>query len=257
MTLTADIEATYENVYATCTRCGTRNVYNRCTDLKTLEPIANATVVCTTCDETFSIAGDLINTAHQMLLFDCRPLFDSKRYMQTVLGIAQAYEIFFDHFLHVQLVYRSFVADGRDDLDRMNRLEQRLYEKLERYTFEPMRRLVLRAAVDGLAPKTLDEAEATVDRIPEKTGKVPIVARPEIEAVARERLRSLLLGLSEATVNKLRNQVVHKRAYRPTRDETWQEYENASRVLFGLTNELRLEGDAEFYINGGDRNWLT
>jgi hypothetical protein len=59
--------------------------------------------------------GDSINPAHDMLLFDCHELIERKRYMQCVLTVAQAYEVFFNHFLHVQVLYRAFARGGDDD----------------------------------------------------------------------------------------------------------------------------------------------
>ncbi|MBI3200843.1 MAG: hypothetical protein HYZ29_04800 [Myxococcales bacterium] len=247
----ADIEATYENVHATCPLCAHQNVYNRRSDLNNLRPIDNARVKCENCSDQFDIVGDLINPAHEMLLLDCRPLFDRKHYMQCVLGIAQAYEVFFDHFLHVQLVYRPLGTGG--DLDFANQLREKLYAKVERFTFEPMRRLFLGMVLGGVAPATLADSEALIDAFPERGGNIRAVSRDELAAVTNEGQRELLLGLHQTTINQLRNQVIHKDAYRPTRDEAWAAYEEASRILFGLTSELRLRGNANYYINGGDR----
>jgi hypothetical protein len=244
-----DIDPTYENAMATCPACQARNIYNRRSDLKTLRPVDRASVTCESCGAAFAIGSDLINPAHKMLLLDCRPFFERKQYMQMVLGIAQAYEVFFNHFLHVRLVYRP----GRDATpEELNELSERLYKKVKKLTFDPMRKVFLRLVLDGKDPQNAADARTFIDAIPGEAKPVPAVPRPDIEAVANDRLRPLLLGMLDANINSLRNKVVHKDAYRPTRDESWSAYEDACRVLFGLTAALRIRGSAEFYINGGD-----
>ena len=242
------VDSTYENVTAPCPQCAVRNVYNRESDLRNLRPVVRASVACEACKQAFAICGDLINPAHQMLLLDCGPLIEGKHYMQAALGIAQAYEVFFSHYLYVTLIYRPFARDGGDDLERLGRLKELVYKTIERKTFEPMRQLVLRLIVEGCRPKTLAEAEAAIASL----GAKDSVRRAEVEAVATEPRRTMMLGLFDTTVHTLRNKVVHKEAYRPTREETRTAYEDTSRILFGLTEELGLGGTEEHYINGGD-----
>jgi len=116
-----------------------------------------------------------------------------------------------------------------------------------------MRRLFLRLVIDEKAPKTLTAAEAVIAALPVRGCNVPPVAEQDIDAVSDRPLRELLRGLSGSKIDELRNRVVHKDAYRPTREEAESAHDQARKVLHGLTNQLRLRGDAEWYINGGER----
>lgn len=245
------VDGTYESVAATCPACGHRSVYNRRSDLNTTEAISREGVTCDSCRSGYSIGGDMINPAHQMLLLDAGASLQCKQYMQAVLGVAQSFEVFFDHFLHVRLVYRPFVRDGTADIDDLNRLKDQLYSKVEAFTFEPMRRLFLQCVVNAVKPHNVAAAQGYIAWIPDQGRDVPGVARRKIETIPTERLRDLLLGLSRTSVNALRNKVVHKDAERPTREQATEAYDEACRIIFGLTNMLGVQGNALYYINGG------
>ncbi len=62
-------------------------------------------------------------------------------------------------------------------------------------------------------------------------------------------LKALLLRLLDAKVDKLRNQVVHKDAHRPTREEATHGHDEANAILHGLTARLRLGYDAYWYLS--------
>jgi hypothetical protein len=66
-------------------------------------------------------------------------------------------------------------------------------------------------------------------------------------------LKALLLRLLDADVNKLRNRVVHKDAYRPTREEATHVHDEAREILLGLTGRLRLGYDFYWYISEAGR----
>jgi hypothetical protein len=155
-----DTDATFENFIAMCPNCGFRNIFNRASDLQTFEPIDDREVVCQKCSTGFAINGDVINAAHEMLLFGCHEFIERKQYMQCVLKVAHAYEVFFSHFLYVQLAYRPYAAEGSYGLPRLNRLIRRLHDRVREFSYRPMRDLVLRLTVDGVAPASLDSAEA-------------------------------------------------------------------------------------------------
>ena len=190
-----------------------------------------------------------------MLLFGCFALVERKEYMQCVLSVAQAYEVFFSHFVHVQLIYRPYAHDGSRDLPRLNCLSQQLYNRVHQLTFVPMRRLVLRLAVDAVAPASLAAAEVAIAALPKKSREVPDVPRERIEAMPDDplKVKALLLRLLDADVNTLRNRMVHKDAYRPTREEATHAHDEAREILHGLTARLRLGYDAYWYISEAGR----
>ena len=241
--------ATYENFIAGCPSCGATNIFNRVSDLHTLRPIDFRQVTCQRCDQSFSIGGDCINVAHEMLLFECHEFIQGKRYMQCVLSVAQAYEVFFSHFMYVQLLFRAFAKDESRDLPRLNRLIRLLYQRMKGLTFEPMRRLVLRMIVDGVAPPSLAAAESVILGIPSEAGATRSVTRAEIDQISDRRLNALLVKLLRADVNTIRNRVIHKDAYRPKEAEARRVYREAREVLFGLTGRLHLGFGFEWYVN--------
>ena len=244
-------EATYENFIAFCPVCECRNVYNRASDVGTFEPIAFKTVVCQnpSCAAPFNINDDRINPAHQALLFDCHDLMRAKQYMQAILAVTELYEMLFSHGLRVNVLYRPFRRVDSDDLDELNRVAARLYDVVQPFTFEPMRRLFLALAIRPGAFGSLAESEAWLDSIPTNARNVPKVAIEQIEAVPNADLRVLLGDLASVQVHTLRNRVVHKDGYRPNRPEVEAALTEARRIIHGLTSLLKLFGDADWYLN--------
>ena len=97
-------QASYENIVVECPWCGRENIFNRASDLRTFEPIAGLDVSCQNveCGKPFRIVGDLVNNPHEMLILDCYGLLERKHYMNCILTLTQAYEVFFS--LPVQAV---------------------------------------------------------------------------------------------------------------------------------------------------------
>jgi len=251
----AHLESTYENVYAECPHCGHRNVFNRASDLKTFEPIAGLDVACEKagCRRPFRIVSDRINPAHESLLFDSADLLSRKQYMQCVLAVAQSYEVFFNHFLHVQLLWRPFAREDTHDVDELNEMSEALYDAVQPFTFEPMRSIFLDLVAHNVVFSALSESKAWIEALPDSPRKIRKPAKALVESVKDGALRDRLLALYDARIASLRNRVVHKDAFRPTREQAEQALLEAREVLHPLTNKLRLSGDAEWYINGADR----
>jgi hypothetical protein len=234
------MDPTYENFAAECPRphCGASNIFNRASDLRTFQPIGLRTVNCQECDRPFNIGNDSVNAAHEMLLSDCFAFIGRKQYMQCVLGVAQAYEVFLSHVLHVQLIYRPFERDASPRSECLNDLKKQLYARVGKLAFDDMRHLVLKLVVDNVEPASLADAKAKIAKLPKKN--VPKVERQCVEQVPDERLKVLLLGLLDANPNKLRNRVVHKDAYRPKLDEAKRAHDEAREIIYGLTGRLGL-----------------
>lgn len=85
----------YENFVAECPWCGRENIFNRASDLHSVDPIAGLDVSCLSadCGKPFRLTGDSVNSPHEMLIFDCYELLERKHYMNAVLSLAQAYEV--------------------------------------------------------------------------------------------------------------------------------------------------------------------
>ncbi|MCI0559021.1 MAG: hypothetical protein MN733_11035 [Nitrososphaera sp.] len=237
----------YENFAAQCPWCGEESVFNRATDLKDLNPIAFRTVSCQnlSCGKPFNINGDSVNSAHEMLILDCHELLHLKHYMNCALTLAQAHEVFFSLFLRVELLYKPFAADPNKDIDHLNRLIEQLADKVKTQTFGPMRALFLRQLISGSSPKTLTEAEAAISALedhPRDPGDV------ELDSLSDKELVVLIKAIKRTTVGRLRNQVVHKRAYRPTREEVELALKETRSTLFPLTQRLNLYDDINWYM---------
>lgn len=242
-----DIDPTYENVRATCPGCSRRNIFNRVTDLNTTDAISGLDVCCLFCATPFRITNDRINVPHEALLFDCADLLADKRYMQCVLSTAQSYEMFFSQYFRVQGLYRPHALLQEPDPRRLEALASKLYEFLKRMTFVPMRSLFLDSVSTGFSPKTLTETKRWLDALP--TGRYPEPPKAILGNVSDSGLRALLVTLYDTNVATIRNNVVHKDAYRPTQAEAAQLLQEAKDVLFRLTSVLKLGGSASWYLN--------
>lgn len=236
----------YENFAAVCPRCGEWSIFNRVSDLNECGPIAFKTVQCLSpsCSKPFNINGDSINAAHEMLVFDCYELLRQKHYMNCVITLAQAHEVFFSLFLRVELLYKPFAKDDAQDVDHLNQLSEQLAKKVKKHTFARMRALFLRQLVSGSHPASLPEAEVAILGLADEPTDP---TDSEIEAVGDPALVNLLKALKQITIHEVRNRVVHKRAYRPSRDEVESAIESARKLLFPLTHRLCLYDDINWY----------
>ena len=236
----------YENFLAECPLCGKENIFNRASDLKTFEPISGLDVSCQNdhCRKPFRIIGDSVNCAHEMLIFDCYELLERKHYMNCLLSLAQAYEVFFSLFLRVELLYKPFATDPNQDLAEFNRLSEALQEKIKHHTFVPMRALFLQHIVARYSPKNLIESAVIIGDLPDHPAGPKDTA---IEGLADAKLVPLLKALKATSIHTLRNHVVHKHAYRPTRDEVEATLEETRSILFPLTRHLQLYDNINWY----------
>ena len=141
------------------------------------------------------------------------------------------------------MLYRPFVRQR--DLGLFNRLSAKLYEKVGRWGFEEMRGLLLRIVIDGIEPRDLDEADTAIDSLPKNPGRV----REEEIYRLLDPLRAALLTLFRTRVHYLRNEVVHKDAYRPTASEAAAVLEEAETILYGLNGYLGPVETFDHYAN--------
>ncbi len=237
----------FENVEVKCPHCGCWSIFNRASDLQTFEPIAGHDVTCLNdlCRKRFRIVGDSINNPHEMLVYDCYELMERKHYMNCILSLAQSYEMFFSLFLRVELLYKPFGADPNRELAEMYKLGEELENKIREHTFAKMRALFLQHLVNGHSRQNLAESAQVIAALPERPEEPNNEA---IEGLSDQRLVPLLLATKKVGVHTLRNRVVHKQAYRPTREEVRTALEEAKSVLLPLTSHLQLQDDINFYL---------
>jgi hypothetical protein len=223
----------YETVTARCDECDYLNIFNRIDDIGEPGPYSGRDVTCLECGKTFWIFGDIINPAYQLFIFNADEHMRRKHYMLSVTMLGQAWESFFATFIYSNYLYRPFNANARypGDLKQFNRLAALLGDTIEKFTFDPLRNVLVNTVVERVHPDTLDESETAIARIKdEKFGQRPAAAR--VEAFPDAPVRDVLLRLRNLRINELRNRVVHKEAYRPRRAEVEACRDDEIRVMY-------------------------
>ena len=247
--------ASYENIEVTCPHCGCESIFNRRSDLCTTERIVGRDVRCLykECSKPFRVVGDLANERHEMLIYDCRELLERKHYTQCILNTTTAYETFFSLFFRVELAYKPFAAESTLRIGKLNELLLKLQAKTAKYTFHSMRALFLRHIVGQTSVEDLCKAEYIVESDLDQPN---CPSNTEIEALGKDcgNLVEPLLKLNRTEIHRLRNQVAHRKAYRPTREEAVQSLQEAQSILIPLTLNLDLHDDPNWYKQMAHRN---
>lgn len=213
-----EVEPSYENFIAICPHCNYRNIYNRISDLKTTQLISFKKVQCfsVNCEKTFGINGDIVRTKYISLLFDCYPLYKEKRYSACVLLLAQSLEVFFYHYLKVELLYRPFWKDKEHDIDYFNKLHTSLESSIKSYSYTKLRNIFLNFVVNNSQFQSLCDSESKINNIKSFCRGV---SNKSLSSLSNSKLANLLIKLNSCKINEFRNKVVHKVAYRPNAEE--------------------------------------
>jgi len=225
----------YETVSAACDQCGELNIFSRIDELFDDMPISGKFVSCTACGVQFWLTGDRVSSSYQFLMDDAQAHFGMKRYMPAIASIAQAWEIFFAICASSTFVYRPFFsasADERDIAD-LTELHRRVRLATEKFTWFPMRNLVINMLIQDRRPTTIGEAMTVIGQL-HSFGNEPSLASQQGSPDAR----LLAQGLSDLTIGKLRNNVVHKHAYRPRRSEVEPCLEAEVCLLYRVKHHL-------------------
>ena len=180
-----------------------------------------------------------------MLIFDVRELYNRNHYMASILNLAQAYEVFFSLYLRVNLLFKPFGSESDRDPDKFNRLEEQLYNEIKKYGFADMRALFLQHVVTGSPlPRNLTEAETVLSAFP----KPRLPRNAEIRAITDKNLIPYLEAVKNTKIHETRNLVVHKYAYRPSREEVDLAYKETTDTLLPMTTRLDLNDDLNYYL---------
>lgn len=242
------LQSTYENFVAECPHCQEVCTFNRVTDLRTCEPIDGMDVCCfaTECAKPFRILYDLINPRHQMLVFDSEDFFKQKRYMYCILNLCQAYEVFFSQFLRVELVFKPLWND-QGDRNELNSVADQLRSKTEKLTFSGLRKVFLRRVVDQVPPPAnLTESRSVINEL-SKEKNLLIPGDHEINKLADQRLVPILMRLKASEIHEMRNRVIHKEAYRPSKVEAETVLIETKSILMPLTHILDIQENINWY----------
>lgn len=229
----------YETITAECGHCGSLCVFNRLDDIGEPGPYAGRDVTCPEYGGRFWIFGDIINPAYELLIGSARERFATKRYMQCVALLAQAWEIFFSAYAYSNYLYRPYSASLTADRgpEPFNTLSSQLFGATRRHTFHPLRNVLVNTVVRGVHLQALQESEAAIRRIAsENFGRNPKEA--DVEAFPDADTRDLLGRLRGLTVGELRNDVVHQHARRPRRAEVERCLEQEVGLLYQAKHRL-------------------
>jgi hypothetical protein len=182
---------------------------------------------------------------HEMLIFDCYQLIAEKKYCYCILNLAQAYEVFFSLYLRVQLIYRPFARKRREspessDLDRLNKLMLKLYTTVEKFGFENLRNVFLGQVIASPDIATFDEASRAIENLP-NLRKAP--CDHLLDQYQDKVIANLLKRLKDTKINQLRNEVVHKRGFRPTLEEVESALDETRAIIFPLGSRLGIADD--------------
>jgi hypothetical protein len=173
-----------------------------------------------------------------MFIMECYPLKAEKRYSHCVVSLAQAFELFFSHFLYHRLVQQPLTFDpdfpSAKDYQRLSDL---LSDATEHLGYKRLRNVFFHVLLNVPALRTREEAErviATIEALCNDPSDATLAGHPD-PAVA-----DLLLALKTSTVVALRNRVAHHEGYRPSLEEVERAIDETRAILFPLSARLAL-----------------
>jgi transposase-like protein len=233
--------AGYENIYVDCPYCKYENIFNRVSDLDgkgdDISRLDN--IVCQSCGGQFSILSDTITTAKYQWFINELPIYKKqKQYRLYILNLCQAIECFFELAIINQVVDRnSNLRDERGCIksDQYNKAikdinQKTVYDlckkgskkkKFEKATFRDLKNIFL----------YLFEGERRNDN-----GKLK-----------EDRREETFQEIKKTKINTMRNDVVHKKAYRPNLKEV-ESFDDLIKAIYWLGVYLDVR-DSYSYIN--------
>src|SRR5207248_3073998 len=148
------------------------------------------------------------------LIDDAKAHFKIKRNMPAIASLAQAWEVFFGACALSVYVYRPFfAADPHErEIGQLNDLHRRLHAAVKSFAWFSMRILVANLIIAGIRPATVAESISGIATLPSLSNEP---SSSSIAGISDLRTRETVEGLMTLTVGRLRNNVVHKHAYRP------------------------------------------
>lgn len=240
-------EQNYENFIAVCPICGHRNIYNRCTDLKTFKPISGRDVECFNCHKTFRITGDLVCLPYEYLYYDCSELIKQKRYMYCIINLSQSIEMFLIHAIRVKLLWQPCQEGIITKLDTVNSIWIDIDNKLKKAGFNRLRNIFFGIYLNQRTFSSESDISNYINGL--KNCKMSSEKEEEdIRKYPDSTISALFMKLKATKVNKLRNKVVHKHGYRPSLEEVKDCQKETDEIIFSLATRLKIEWK-EYYLN--------
>ena len=187
-------DSTYENIYFDCPCCGTENIINRATELKSRMPVSGKQFNCQNCKKPVWVTSDTTAQASYMLfLTRLDVLKQQKLYRDYILTLCQGIEMFFvqalvNYKLDRNPLFRN--EFGGIDLPLYNYVRQELETAWKAGGFVLLR--------DAFREEFKSKAHF------------------KLEHVRSDESATSMKEINRTKINELRNAVVHSTAYLPT-----------------------------------------
>lgn len=234
--------AGYENIYIDCPYCKKENIINRISDLPDNLPVSGRYIVCEHCNTQFWTSGDRVSNGIWHWLIDELPIFkERKEYRAYILNLCQGCECFFQQAIVNKLVDRNtdvIDEEGHIDTEKWNNLRKDLDEEkicvLYGKSGEKLKTKFKKASLNHLRKIFLYQFQV------EKDSYIP--KRTKLKEDKRDKCFSCI---EETKINEIRNKVVHKQAYCPTKTEI-ESFEKLVKSLYWLS--LYLDVNESFFM---------
>lgn len=246
---------TYENFISYCPNCDHRNIYNRREDLKTTQPISNKEVTCLNpaCNTDFYINGDMLAEKYEYFIFEAQDLIREKKYMHAITMLCTSCESFFYQAINIKLVYEPFKDNIITDLDDMNMLFKLVDRNTKYYTFERLRNLFIYLYFIEIELTSLSKIVQVTNSLSklDLPKEVQKILNDNVHA-SNAKKKQFLDKVSNLNINELRNQVVHKHAYRPLSAQAQLAIDTVTHIVTTAETIFDIQSE-DNYINGSFR----
>jgi len=247
--LTSKIKkGTYENIFMDCPYCGRECIFNRISDLKTIMPITQD-LKCEYCEKIFWASYDRVTEAkYKWFLNDLSLLKKNKNYGLYILALCQACEIFMHQAIINKLIdinpeYRNdegyFYHNNKICADAYNEIYNSFCEK-------SLKDITKNELDDGIKYKkcTFDKLRNLFLWVYDDARKNKL---PSLVKLREDKIEKNFCILKNTDINKTRNNMVHKNAYRPSIDDI-QKYKELVKCLYWMGSYLDVKDSVE-YLN--------
>lgn len=231
-------KADYENIYVECP-VGHFNTYNRVTDLKTTEPIQSRQgLVCEheNCEAVFDISGDrVVRIKYRWFLSIKDTVFREKKYRDCIWAICQGAESFFyQAILNKEIdrnpLYRN--PDGSINMNSSNqarkdyRVGKKKLKPIKQATYGDLKDHFIRLYKKDCLHNEYDTARK----------------------LKEDKRQWAFDTINRSDIGTMRNNVVHKYAYRPTRSEV-EKHDEFIRAIMWLEKYLNIKDSLDAIRN--------
>jgi len=244
-----ETDGNYENFIAKCPHCEHKNIFNRVSDLEIVEPIDFKRVICfnSNCRKPFNIGGDSINENYEYLILDCYELLEIKRYMYCILNLCQACEMFFRRAIETKLLFQPYRDKVFEHTEQLNALFKKLYDNIEKYTFDKLRQVFFNLYFYNKSFQSIKMIEDYIDTLDHQKNIIPDDS--EIEKYPNIKARNAFKELKCLGINKLRNNVVHKYGYRPSKQEVEENFKKIQGIICALDSYFKIGEKYQFSVD--------